>query len=255
MFKFLRKGKEKSTFFVFRLVKLVTVIVNPSYLKALMKGSVAAIEHEHLGKIGTVSSVIDAGANKGQFALVSRKLWPNCKVYSFEPLEKPSKVFSAVFSDDDNVHLFRNALGSDNKEATMHISASMDSSSILSITDRQQDVFPGTHEVGSVKVKVAPLHHTITSEDVIRPSLMKIDVQGYEMEVLVGSQKLFSCLDYIYVELSFVELYAGQPLVSEVLEYLSKNNFGLVGVYNLNYDIYGNPVQGDWLFMNGHKNI
>ena len=85
-------------------------------------------------------------------------------------------------------------------------------------------------------------------ENLVSPILLKIDVQGYELEVLKGCGDILVKFDYIYVECSFVELYKEQVLVDEVIQYLINYSFKLDGIYNTFYDKKGIAVQGDFLF-------
>ena len=123
-----------------------------------------------------------------------------------------------------------------------------DSSSLLKIGKNQTTVFPGTGEKNTEEINVAPLDYFINIEDLNSPVFVKIDVQGYELEVLKGSKSLIDEFDYIYVECSFVELYEGQALADEVIAYLANYSFRLKGVYNTFYDKKGIAVQGDFLF-------
>ena len=95
---------------------------------------------------------------------------------------------------------------------------------------------------------MAPLKSILKKDEIAEPALLKIDVQGYELEALVGGEEILGKFSYIYVECSFIELYEGQALVHEVIQYLSKHQFYLNGVYNLSYDNVGRAIQGDFLF-------
>ena len=77
---------------------------------------------------------------------------------------------------------------------------------------------------------------------------MKIDVQGYELEVLKGSSDLLQSIFYVYVECSFIELYDEQPLANDVINFLEKFSFILKGVYNPHFNKNGIVVQADFLF-------
>ena len=79
-----------------------------------------------------------------------------------------------------------------------------------------------------------------------------MDVQGFEMEALRGCEDLLECFEYIYCECSFVELYSGQKLAHEIIQWLRDQNFMFVGIFNVNYDISGQPIQGDFLFQKFH---
>jgi hypothetical protein len=97
-------------------------------------------------------------------------------------------------------------------------------------------------------VPVAPLTKYLSLEDLNQPALLKIDVQGYELEVLKGCDSLLFAFQYIYLECSFVELYQGQALAGDVILYLLRRKLQLSGVYNQVKDSKGRPVQADFLF-------
>jgi len=88
----------------------------------------------------------------------------------------------------------------------------------------------------------------LDADAILPPALLKIDVQGYELEALRGCEPLLDRFRHVYVECSFMELYEGQGLASEVIGYLAVYGFRLVGVYNMGYDRKGHAIQGDFLF-------
>jgi FkbM family methyltransferase len=169
-------------------------------------------------------------------------------VISFEPLEKPAAMFRRVFERDDLVVLHEAAVGPIDELGTMHLSRRDDSSSLLAITGLQDAIFPGTDEVGTVRVRVAPLAAFVDENHILEPALLKIDVQGYEMEVLRGCEPLLAKFDRVYCECSFVELYRGQGLAGAVIEWLAVRGYPLRGVFNTAYDADGRAVQADFLF-------
>jgi hypothetical protein len=92
------------------------------------------------------------------------------------------------------------------------------------------------------------LDEVVSVAELIGVSLLKIDVQGFEGAVLRGAGELLEHLQYVYCELSFRELYAGQCLADEVIEWLRSAGFGLSAINNLTYDKSSLPVQADFLF-------
>ena len=82
--------------------------------------------------------------------------------------------------------------------------------------------------------------------DLGAPALLKLDVQGFELAALKGCASLLDRFAAIYVECSFVPLYAGQPLADEVLEHLRTQGFRLAGIYNVAHDHEGRAVQADF---------
>lgn len=207
----------------------------------------AGAEHRHV-LVRELATVIDIGANRGQFALAVRRWAPRARVISFEPLPGPASVFRRVFSNDGQVLLHQAAIGPRPEVRTMHISHRDDSSSLLPISSVQTAIFPGTGEVATTEVRVAPLDEFVTADDLATPAMLKLDVQGFEHEALIGCESLLPRFDWVYCECSFVELYSGQKLAWEIIDWLSARGFSLAGIFNLAHDRRGQAVQADFLF-------
>ena len=233
-----------------RASKLFRILQVSLWRKALQHYRVAAsVEHEAvLRLLGPLDLIVDIGANRGQFSLLARHCFPYSTIISFEPLLKPAQKFRSVFSDDENITLFQSAVGCEKGELPIHVSGRDDSSSFLPITELQELVFPGTAEVATTYVSIAPLSSFLTADDIFGESLLKIDVQGFEYEALRGCEELINCFCHILCECSFVELYSGQQLASAVISWLASKGFSLVGVYNPCLDSAGLVIQADFLF-------
>jgi len=193
-------------------------------------------------------TVVDIGANRGQFALVAKNCFPGARIISFEPLPGPAGLYRRIFANDSAVLLHESAIGPEEGYSIMHLSARDDSSSLLPISDRQEEIFPGTKEIGTIKVHVAPLSDFISEADLAGSVLLKLDVQGFEMEALRGCESLLSRFTWIYCECSFFELYVGQKLASDVMGWLAGKGFCIKGMYNPSYDHNGQAIQADFLF-------
>jgi FkbM family methyltransferase len=231
-----------------KAVKALTILRRWDYQAALRYGVFAAIEHEPVLRTLRCNTVVDIGAHSGQFALTARHWFPDAKIISFEPLSRPAEKFFALFSGDKNVILYPVAIGPEDGVALIHISGRDDSSSLLPITALQNTLFPGTKEKGTQNIQVKPLDAMLEPDEIKRPALLKLDIQGYELQALKGCTKLLDKFNYVYVECSFMELYAGQALADEVIFFLKKFGFRLTGVHNLTYDSHGKAVQADFLF-------
>lgn len=194
-----------------------------------------------------LKTVVDIGANRGQFALAARII-SGAKVLSFEPLPQAADIFKKIFADDPGVKLHEAAIGNCSGRKLIHLSARDDSSSLLEIGEAQCDSFPGTHEVGTLEVRVGTLDEFCGSEEIIRPAMLKLDVQGFELQALEGCKSLIGNFDYVYCECSFIELYKGQKLACEIIDYLRIDGFCLMGIYNPSYDCEGNCIQADLMF-------
>jgi len=232
-----------------KCIKFFVLIKSKVFFSAMLKGSAAGIEHASMLKKISCRHVVDIGANRGQFALMARHCFPEARIDSFEPLDEPRKTYQSVFSADEKTRLHPYAIGPEKSEATIHVSAKDDSSSLLPISSIQTDLFPESIEKETRIIQVVPLDAVLNAGEINSPALLKIDVQGFELSALHGCSSLLGRFAYAYIECSFVELYEGQSLANEVIAYMGEQKFRLVGVYNVYYDKDGIAIQADFLFQ------
>jgi FkbM family methyltransferase len=192
--------------------------------------------------------VIDAGANRGQFAVFAARRFPGAALICFEPLPGPRAQLRRAVGRLDTLKVSDVALGAASQEAEFHVSAADDSSSLLPIGQRQREAFPGTDERATISVRVRRLDEVLRPEELVAPVLVKIDVQGGELGVLQGAQGLLRSIDAVLVEVSFVELYAGQALADEVWGHLHSHGFSCRGVWSITHGAKRECLQGDLLF-------
>ena len=229
--------------------KLGRLTRRPVYVSALRHGVAAAVEHDRIPFAHDFATVIDVGAGRGQFALVARRRFASASLHCFEPLPEARDKLVALVGSRRDVRIYGFALGSTGTSAQLHISAKGDSSSLLPITPRQVEAFPGTGERDRMVVRQARLDEVMEADRLAAPTLLKIDVQGYELEVLRGAEHVLHLMDEILVECSFAELYADQPLVDGVVCHLQSKGFVPAGVFSVVHDRAGRCLQADFLFQ------
>jgi FkbM family methyltransferase len=235
--------------FTIRLRKLGAIAVEPRYRDGFLRHGVApAIEHEAILRRLDFDFVADVGANRGQFSLVCRRLKPLARITAFEPLPGPAEIYRKLFAGDAAVQLHECALAPVRGEMTMHISGRDDSSSLLPISALQDKIFPGTGAVGTHPVATGPLSDYVGAADLGTRNLLKIDVQGFELEVLKSAESLLPRFRWVYAECSSVPLYEGQALADEVIAWLAARRFRLAGRFNEAHGPGGAPLQADLLF-------
>lgn len=229
--------------------KLANVIVRPSYRRALRLGVAAATEHHSVAFEHEFATVIDVGANRGQFGLFAARRFPDAELHCFEPLPEARETLTRALRGHPRLRVHGLALGSRDGTETFNVAASDDSSSLLTATRTQTASFPKAEVAERRSVEVARLDDVISPETVRRPCLLKADVQGYELEVLRGAQTVLDVVDELLIECSFTELYEGQPLAAEIVALCDQRGFSLVGVFSLVHDAGGRCLQGDFLFV------
>lgn len=231
-----------------KAIKLTAILRRKRLRRALAEHRVAATT-EHLAAIRACSpaAVLDIGANKGQFSLAVRSLAPAAVIHAFEPLPAAADVYTRVFSDDPLVQVHRVAVGAERSTVPFYVTDREDSSSLLRPGAGQEAAF-GVVQDREIEVEVVPLEDEVDIGALPRPVLMKIDVQGAELEVLRGIASL-DHVDFIYVEVSYVELYENQALFADVNDHLANRGFVLHRVFHEDKTKEFGLTQADCLFV------
>lgn len=231
------------------LTKILRVLWISEYRSAFLRTRVvASTEHDRILGGLQLDTVVDIGASRGQFALCIRRLYPTAQIFSFEPLARPASAWTRNFGADTRARLFKKAIALQSGSATMHVSRWDVSSSLLPFAQAQHDNFPLTEEASLEVVETAPLDACIDEHLIRNTALLKLDVQGFELPALQGCGRLLDRFMYVYVEASFIELYVGQALATDVIGFLFNRGFDLVCVANLSYGASTRPIQADFLF-------
>lgn len=230
-----------------RLRKLAYALFHPPCWSALALGVVPGVEHQTALKGLGFDGIIDVGANRGQFTLAMRLCLPNVPVVAFEPVPSEARAFRKVHAKAVNVTLIDTAVGETAGEAILHLSNCADSSSLLPIGREHIRLYPDTAEVGKLTVLVKRLDDFAGYWHGKGRQLLKLDVQGFELQVLRGALNTLDTCAHVYVECSEVSLYDGQSLRSEVQAFLEGAGFRLAGCFNPTL-AEGKLVQADYLF-------
>ncbi len=180
-----------------------------------------------------IDLVLDVGANIGQYAKFLREFGYSGKIVSFEPLSSAYSQLKTASSKDSLWEIApRTAIGNENNEITINISGNSQSSSVLDVLDSHVTAAPDSAYIGSETVKLSRLD-TIAQEYISQATnsiFLKIDVQGFEKQVIEGANHILSEIQGIQVELSLVPLYKGQLLFQEMLKFLEELGYELHAV-------------------------
>jgi FkbM family methyltransferase len=217
----------------------------PRAWKFLIRGVAPVIENRaHLSALQP-AMVIDVGANKGQFSALANVLWPKAAIVAFEPIPDQAAIYRRTLGHLAILH--ECALGDAASTLDLHIASRADSSSLLPLAERQKVLF-SMDEVSTISVAVRRLDEVMREHVIAAPVLLKIDVQGFEGAVIAGLGNFAAQLRWIYVEMSFVELYEGQKLYPEVRAMLERIGFRETARNNLVKDDAGIEIQADFLY-------
>jgi FkbM family methyltransferase len=171
-----------------------------------------------------IKTVLDIGANTGQFANRVNEILPSVKIISFEPIKKCFDEL-LINTKSINVTAFNIALGQENTQQEINISAHSPSSSLLKMADLHTEVFAGTNFVEKETITVKKLDDLFNELNVDGKFMVKIDVQGFEDRVIKGGIESLKKADSILIETSFEELYEDQLLFDGIYQLLTGIGF------------------------------
>ncbi len=210
-----------------RLFSLVGLRVTPIGTGILSRSKSILSEKDRYKWIQdmNIKTVIDIGANVGQSALEFHKIFPDAKIYSFEPLHDCFVQMNANLRNVPNFKSFNLALGEEKEKLNIHRSEYSLSSSLRKMGKLHKEAFPKSAGETLETVDVDTLDNIAQELDLEDNILLKIDVQGYEDKVFKGAMDILSRIKVIIIEASFRELYEGQPLFYDIYELLHKQGF------------------------------
>jgi FkbM family methyltransferase len=192
-----------------------------------------------------INCVLDVGANTGQFARNLRRVGYQGHICSFEPVEAAYTALSASFRKDARWAGYNYALGSQNTQQTFHIA--LESTAMSSFLQPQSADWKLREVAVEVKRLDTVYQGVIAATGLQHPRVfLKMDTQGYDLEVFNGAE---NCLDQvlgIQSEVSVKPVYVGMPHYLDTIR--SYENYGFL-LYGL-AEAARHPHQNDIIEMN-----
>lgn len=197
-------------------------------------------------------TVIDIGANVGEYArFLSRILRPQV-IYAIEPLTSCQTHLQEAATSLGNMHVLQVAVDDHDGMTTLWENQYAPVSSLLPISDLTKVAFPETATSIPVSVIRARLDDILPVSSLERKIFIKMDVQGVEDRVIRGGRAVFESADTVLVEMSFQPLYEGQVLFEEVHDLLVSCGLRLAGQTNQVGDRTGRPLFAHCVYHRSH---
>lgn len=178
-------------------------------------------------------TVLDVGANVGQFGRALRGSGYRGRILSFEPLSSAyEKLRASAQGDDLWLIAPRCAVGAAEGTAEINIASNSASSSILEKSEDLRNAVPELAYVGKETISVKTLDHLVDQHGPAEgPLYLKIDTQGYERAVLEGAGEVLKRCRAVQMEMSLTSLYEGELLFDEVLPLMKSKGFTLFALF------------------------
>ena len=201
----------------------------------------------------SVTTVLDVGANRGQFAKELRAGGYSGRIVSFEPLRSAFAALEESASGDPRWDCWQLALSDSGGVAELHVAGNAVSSSLLDMEARHLEAAPESRYVGQERVPKARLDALVDELGLPADGVyLKVDVQGLEARVIEGARTALPRIVAIESELSLVPLYSGQPLMREMLDLLDDAGYRPVSLEPAYADPRnGHVLQVDGIFLRG----
>ena len=170
-----------------------------------------------------ISMIIDGGANSGQWTKELLRSFPNKPIHSLEPLSEPYNKLKESLRKYPNVKTHKVALGEKNYQADINVASNLGASSSLKN--------PGLHLIVNSSVQFNSKEfvniQTLDSLQIIDRDkvYLKLDIQGNELEALIGAEKSIERISAIELEMSYTPQYLGEPESFKIVELLIIRGF------------------------------
>lgn len=201
--------------------------------------------------------VFDVGANRGQTIEKLSKIWPQAKIHSFEPNPEACEQIRQNIPVNKNINIYPMALGATPGQMTLHVLEHSPSSSLLSASPNWREyVQKQSYELKKeVTVEVSTVDMMAAKLNINHIDLLKIDTQGFDLQVLRGAQGLLrrGAIGAIFCETMFAELYQSQAYYHQIVEYLNELGYGIGGWYDWGRHTDGTMIACDTLFFKKQK--
>ena len=174
-----------------------------------------------------IEYIVDVGANRGQFATYIRLQGFSGKIFSFEPLPDAFSTLQQAAKEDGKIDACNFALSDRTGTTTLHVGSNDQTSSFHHVLTTDTADMEVTHDI---IVPIDTLDNILANGPLsgIDPSkiLLKLDVQGHELQALMGGHNSLHYISAVFLEASITKIYENEASYFEIIDYLKK--YGLM---------------------------
>ena len=175
-------------------------------------------------------TILDVGANLGQSIDRFRQIWPSSRIISFEPNPSSVRQLFKKYSDTIGITIVESAVADLSSHRRLF---QFEDSALNSFFDRHDDSWITEDSTGSTEVSCVTLDDYCVRNGLEYIDLLKVDVQGAELDVISGATRLLdnSLIGLVQLEMIFCDLYEGGVPAGSLLNKMDSLGYELVGFY------------------------
>ena len=181
-----------------------------------------------------IQTIFDIGANVGTTVKTFHRNFPNAIIHAFEP--NPSVFNKLEKNYKSNSKVILNNIGVGDKNGILKLNRHINSGA-TSFKDPNNNTNPDYNSkiIDKIDVQVKTLKEYISNSNIDNIDILKIDVEGFEMEVLNGIDPIYLSekIKLVMIESNLIEKMIGQGLIEDIITILRKSNFTLYNIYDL----------------------
>ena len=191
-------------------------------------------------------TIIDVGAYIGDTTKLYQNYFSRYKIHCFEPFSESYDYLSKRFINDANINIFNQALGCRTEKRKLYLSSHPNLNSLNKPNERLW----GFKEEKSTDVATITLDDFCFNNKINHIDILKLDVQGAELDVLKGSKEFLEegKISLINIEWQVVPLYENHHKYYKIAEFLADYDFEFFNLYNINESRSGQIRWGDAIY-------
>ena len=160
------------------------------------------------------NTILDIGAFEGEWTLMCSTIFTGAKFMMFEAQESKKEKLELLKSNSIDYHI--GLLGSElNEKSKFYVNETVSSALPESAKDHQD----------YIEVPMYTVDEVLANKGNLRADFIKLDVQGFELEVLKGASQTLESAEVVLMEVSLIEINKGAPLINEVMHFMVSRGF------------------------------
>ncbi len=204
---------------------------------------------KHAKKLGfNPKVIIDGGANRGKWTKWASTIFKDALFICVEPNYNLNETIKSTIGDNTKNYIIENvALGKNNDQGTLNIWGDSSGASLLDHVD------------GDAATKIETQIITIDAlckKHNIKPDLIKLDLQGGEMDALLGAAESLKTCEMLVPEFGCLYAYINRTSNAQMFSYLENLEYGLYDVVDIHYRPHdGALTGGDFFFVKNNSKL
>jgi FkbM family methyltransferase len=195
--------------------------------------------------------IFDVGAHYGETTIRYKGVFPDARIYSFEPFIEAADKFLHNTTTYHSISLFKHGFSNEIGVSKFYVNASDATNSLLNSTLINSWVDNATKNNGTINIKIDTIDNFCEQNSINKIDILKLDVQGGEMLALEGAIQMLSSkkINLIFMEVEYIEIYKSQPLFHDMTAFLAKYGYRLFGIYDTQWLENGQIAWSDAIFL------